>query len=314
MVSLPFTFHTGRFSCIILPDNPDGKEFCTVKTVSILNHKGGVGKTTVTACVSQALALTGFRVLAIDNDSQHNLSAMLGAGVHTPSIRDVYRASTADAPAVLLKSIRKTDIPDLHIITSQGGLVDADIRDTACLRGAMAACGLERFYDYVLIDNAPGMGRLQEVSILASNEIFVPTELKQFAVDGIAEMEAMLKHRFGDAARITRVIPNFYKDTKRQNSFLAALGTLFGGRVTATAIPADSVFDELVTEGKVLFLHRLYSKGAAYYLKLIHELFDFDENATWETMLEKRRLRMSEDARQRFIKRRRRETDDAHGS
>ncbi len=284
-----------------------------MKIVSVLNHKGGVGKTTFTGCVCQALALSGFRVVAIDNDSQHNLSTMLGTGVHTPNIRDVYRAADGDAAGVFLRSVRTTEVPDLHIVTSQAGLVDADISSTDSLRDCLAACSLERFYDYILIDNAPGMGRLQEAAIVASHEIFVPTELKQFAVDGIAVMERMLESRFGQAAHITKIVPNFYKDTKRQNSYLVALGSLFGDRVTRTAVPADSVFDECITESKVLFLHRLYSKGAAYYLKLIHELFDLDEQSVWEAMVAKRKRRMSEDARRRFLERRRKQ-DATHAS
>jgi hypothetical protein len=63
------------------------------------------------------------------------------------------------------------------------------------------------------------------------------------------------------------------------------------------------VFDELVTENKILFLHRLASRGAAYYLKLIHELFDLDEKKVWEMMLEKRDERRSEEARERFLAR-----------
>ena len=281
-----------------------------MKTVSVLNHKGGVGKTTFTGCVGQALALTGFRVLTIDNDSQHNLSTMLGTGIHFPDICALYRSTPDDAPATLLKAIRKTEIPDLHIITSQSGLLDEDIGNSDILRAAIEASDLQRFYDYVLIDNAPGMGRIQEAAIKASDEIFVPTELKQFAVDGIAQMEEMLTNRFSNSARITKIIPNFYKDTKRQNSFLAALNTLFCGRVCATPIPADSVFDELVTENKVLFLYRLSSKGAAYYLKVIHELFNLDENQVWETMVEKKKQRMSEDARQRFFQRRQQQQAD----
>jgi hypothetical protein len=50
-----------------------------------------------------------------------------------------------------------------------------------------------------------------------------------------------------------------------------------------------------------LFLHRLSSKGAAYYLKLIHELFDLDEEKVWEMVLEKKNDRKRDDARQRFF-------------
>lgn len=275
-----------------------------MKTISILNHKGGVGKTTFTGCMAQALALTGFRVLVIDNDSQCNLSAMFGCGIQAPNIRDTYRASKADADGTFLKTIRKTGISDLHIITSSNVLCESDIRDMSLLKNCIAACRLERLYDYILIDNAPGMDKLQAVSIYAADEIFVPTELKQFAIDGIVEMEKIMNRRFPTDTGITRIIPNFYKNTKRQNTFIKVLNKLFPGKVTQTAIPVDPVFDELITEEKILFLHRLYSKGAAFFIKLMHELFNLHEDEVWETMLEKRNQRLSEEARERFFKHR----------
>ncbi|HMA64000.1 MAG: ParA family protein, partial [Fibrobacterota bacterium] len=245
-----------------------------MKTIAVLNHKGGVGKTTFCGSTAQALALIGFRVLVIDNDSQHNLSSMLGVGVKSPNIRDVYIGDSTTAPSQLLKSVRKTDIPGLHIITSCRDLSDSDVPHNAHLKDTLQACCLERFYDYLLIDNAPGIDHLQASAIIASDEIFVPTELKQFAIDGIAEMELTLRERYPDGGHITKIVPNFYKSVKRQNSFIAALSKLFPGRVTETVIPFDSVFDELVTDNKILFLHRLYSKGAACYIKLVHELFN----------------------------------------
>jgi chromosome partitioning protein len=275
-----------------------------MRSVAVLNHKGGVGKTTLTGSIAQALALAGFRVLAVDNDSQHNLSTLLGTGVCSPSLGDVYRSDRASAPNTLLQAVRKTAIADLHVVTAGADLCGADVKDRLFLRECFTACRLERFYDYVLIDNAPGVDMLQAAAIHAVDEIFVPTELRQFAVNGIAEMETVLTSRFPGTAPITRIIPTFYRDTRRQNSFYLALSKMFPGRVTQTAIPADSVFDELITEGKILFLHRLHSKGAAYCLKLMHELFDLDEEAVWADMLEKRRQRMRDEARQRFVQRR----------
>jgi chromosome partitioning protein len=271
-----------------------------LKVVSILNHKGGVGKTTFSGSVAQALALIGYRVLAIDNDSQHNLSSLLGVGVINPGIRDVFCASPNDAPGQFLKGIRKSGLPSLHIITSNKDLCNADIVDIYKLRTIIKECQLERYYDFVIIDNAPGIDRLQAASILSSDEIFVPIELKQFAIDGLVEMDQTISERFPDGAKITRIVPNFYRSTLRQNAFIKALNTLFPGKVTETAIPVDQVFDEVVTDGKVLFLHRLYSKGAAYYLKIIHELFDLSEESVWEQVKEKRKIHISTTARKRF--------------
>jgi cellulose biosynthesis protein BcsQ len=281
-----------------------------MKIVSIINHKGGVGKTTFTGSIAQALALSGFRALAVDNDSQHNLSTLLGVGVLSPSIANVYRSTPREAPEQLLRSIRKTEIENLHAITAPGDLRNADVGERQSLKQAIAACDLAHYYDFVLIDNAPGLDALQIASILASDEIFVPTELHQFAIDGITEMEKALQRELPQAPPISKIIPNFYRDTKRHNSFVAALHEMFPRRVTETAIPVDPVFDELVTESKILFLHRLYSKGAAFYLKLMHELFSLSEDDLWEQLVEKRRERLSEDARQRFFERQRQQMPD----
>jgi chromosome partitioning protein len=271
-----------------------------MKTVAVINHKGGVGKTTFTGNVAQALALCGFSVLAIDNDSQHNLSSMLCPGTFSPTIADMYRATATQAPGMFLRAIRKTEVDGLHVVVSDRRLREHDVQEILSLRHCMGSCSLERFYDFCIIDNAPGMDRLQLSAIHSAEEIFVPTELRQFAVDGIAEMERMLLSEYPDAASITKIIPNFFRNTKRDHTFIHALKHLFGPRVTETAIPWDPVFDECITENKILFLHRLASKGAAYYLKIIHELFALDEDELWEQIIEKRSLRRSEEARERF--------------
>jgi chromosome partitioning protein len=273
-----------------------------MKIISVLNHKGGVGKTTFTGCAAQALALTGARVLAVDNDSQHNLSSLLNVGVRHPGILDVYRASAEAAPKAFLSAVVKTGLPNLHMITSCGDLIDGVVRDVNHLRDVIGACALERYYDFVLIDNAPGLDRLQAASVNACHEIFVPIELKQFAVDGLVEMERTLAARCPQGGRITRIIPNYYRNIRRHNTFLSALNTMFPGRVTSACVPVDSVFDEVVTEGKILFLHRLYSKGAACYIKIVHELFALDEEGVWDAVAGKRDEHIRDRARERYYK------------
>ena len=271
-----------------------------MKIISVLNHKGGVGKTTFTGSIAQALALAGYRALAVDNDSQHNLSSLLNVGARSPGILDVYRAVPGSAPKTFLSAVVKTELPNLHIITSCGELRDEAVRDVYHLKNAIDACGLERYYDFVLIDNAPGLDRLQAASANACQEIFVPTELKQFAVDGLVEMERTLKARCPQGGRITRIIPNCWRNVRRHAAFLTALNSMFPGRFTSTCIPVDPVFDEVVTEKKILFLHRLYSKGAACYIKLVHELFMFDEDGVWDAVAGKRDEHIRERARERY--------------
>ena len=114
-----------------------------MKTVSVINHKGGVGKTTLAGCLAQALALSEYRVLALDNDSQHNLSTLMGLTPKSPGIRDVYRAKRKESAGTLLKSIRKTEIANLHMITAEPSLCAADIENPMVLKNAVADAGLE---------------------------------------------------------------------------------------------------------------------------------------------------------------------------
>jgi chromosome partitioning protein len=274
-----------------------------MRIVSILNYKGGVGKTTLSACTGQALALTGFRVLAIDNDPQHNLSYMLGANIDKPTIRDVYQAPTiGTAGHIFLESIRKTSVANLSVVPSSHELAVWDVKDPYLLQKCFAYLKLERKYDFVIIDNSPGMDIIQESAIHASDEIFVPMELSQFALNGIHDMQEMLTRRFKDECPITKIIPNFYRNIKAHDAFLLTLREDFPGKVTETAIPFDSVFDTLAKEGKILFIHRLSSKAAAYYLKLMHELFDLGEEETWAKVVDKRKKQLGKEATGRLVK------------
>jgi chromosome partitioning protein len=274
-----------------------------MRIVSILNYKGGVGKTTLSACTGQALALTGFRVLAIDNDPQHNLSYMLGASVTKPTIRDVYQAKTIGTAAqVFRESIRKTSVTNLQVIPSSHELSVWDIRDPYLLQKCFMYLKIEQMYDFILIDNSPGMDIIQESAIHASDEIFVPTELSQFALNGIIDMQEILTRRFRNECPITKIIPNFYRSIKAHDAFLLTLEEAFPGKVTKTTIPFDSVFDTLAKEEKILFIHRLSSKAAAFYLKLMHELFDLAEDTTWEMVVDKRKEQLGNEARDRLSK------------
>ena len=75
-----------------------------------------------------------------------------------------------------------------------------------------------------------------------------------------------------------RILANKYRDVNRQNAFLETINKLFPGSVAETPIPLDPIFDELVTEGKILSLDRfMSSKAVPYLIKLMVELFPFTE-------------------------------------
>jgi len=282
-----------------------------MRTIAVLNYKGGVGKTTFSISVSQALAMSGFRVLAIDNDSQHHLSLVLDEDrQRTLSIRDIYRSSVGIAGKKLLDSIVGTKLRNFHIIPSHAELSGHDIKDPHILEKAIEYCSLNRFYDFIMIDNSPGIDILQETALHAADAIFVPTELSYFAVNGIIELHRILEKRFKGCCGITKIIPNAYKGTNRQNEYLEALQELYPDKITQTLIPYDMVFDACMKEQKTLFVHKLFSKAAAHYLKLIHELFDLDEKKVWEQVCDVKQSHLRSEARQRFFEQQKKNSKD----
>jgi chromosome partitioning protein len=264
-----------------------------MRIVSIVNCKGGVGKTTLTACTAQALALTGFKVLVIDNDMQHNVSLMLTHSEEPPTIRDVYRApNIAVAAQTLRHAIRPGILDNLHVIISGVDLSHTDVHDTLILKKALHFSRLDRFYHYVLIDNPPGVDNLQSASIRASDAIFVPTELSLFAMSGVRDLRAILARKFPETCGITKIVPNFYLNKPRYQSYLRQLNEMFPGKVTSTAIPYDPVFDTLASERKVLYLSMTNARVTSYYIKLMHELFELDEVSTWQQVMRERSTRV----------------------
>jgi chromosome partitioning protein len=213
-----------------------------------------------------------------------------------PGIREVYMASVGIGGRNLSLAIKKTEIENLDVLPSSPELRNEDVKDTTQLKKAMLYEKLESRYDYVLIDDSPGLDRLQQAALHAADKVFVPTELSHFAISGIYEMHRELLEKFGSDAQITRIIPVFYSGTKQNKSYIEALYKIFPGRVCSVPIPYDSVFDGLTEQRKVLFLHRLSSKAADSYIAVVNELFELDLGNIRFTIERKRAERMREEA------------------
>jgi chromosome partitioning protein len=268
----------------------------------MVNNKGGVGKSTLGVNLAQALAIVGQKVLCIDNDNQHNLSGMLGLNVATTTVQNLYHlTSMQDVDNVLTEAIFESTVPNLHCITAPDSLSDDDVTNERILSEILTKSFIAEYYDIVLFDNHPGISKLQRASLHATQYVFIPTELQQLAVNGLSVMYRYLTEVFSFSAETIRIIPNKYRDVKRQNAFLASLNQMFPGTVTETPIPLDNTFDELVTEGKVLFLDRfMSSKAVPYFIKLMTELFPFTEESLFDNLREQRQKHLSDNSRLRL--------------
>jgi chromosome partitioning protein len=260
--------------------------------ISFLNNKGGVGKTTLCCNMAQALAISGKKVLCIDNDNQHSLSNRLQVKVGKINIKHLYKDynDAQDYMPFLESAVFVTSIPRLHCITSTFNLINSDVKSLKALKDLIYKSEICDYYDFVLIDNHPGFDLLQQASILTSNRFFIPVFLKQQSLEGLTEMMTFLRNLTIPDSTIS-IIPNHYEGLKTDDILLDVLLKMFPNQTTKTHIPKDRMIEETEIQGKILFLDRLMSsKSVPYLIKLITELFphEYSEEELKKTLNKKR--------------------------
>lgn len=188
-----------------------------MKVISIMNLKGGVGKT-ITAVNMAAILATNHnkRVLVIDADPQANSSRFFGAAEACSTLTSLFTSCAAHVEDV----IWGTQINGVDIVPSDMGLVEIDI--TAAANGESSAKVIPSFvaalreddeYDFVIIDCPPGFTAVSVSAIAASDDIIIPAKVDAFALSGISELKAQIDavSRLRDNIRIAGVLVTLWR-------------------------------------------------------------------------------------------------------
>lgn len=162
-----------------------------MKTVSIMNLKGGVGKTVSAVTIAYLLAEREFRVLLVDNDKQGNASKML----------DMYRNGKPGMAYVMTERlpvmaavVQRTKYAKLDIITADMSLLTANLTvqiDQQRPQHTRIKKALDKVagdYDFCVIDNAPDINISTANALYASDFVMIPLTMDEFAMDGLAEL------------------------------------------------------------------------------------------------------------------------------
>ena len=159
-----------------------------MKTIAVLNQKGGVGKTTTVANVSAALASFGAKVVAIDLDPQAHLTIHLGLepqSLGSGSYKILTQSTPFESEIMMVRTNLWLLPANIHLVGAESELVSVVGRETI-LREAIEA-NTEQF-DYCLIDCAPSLGLLTLNALAAAEEILIPLQPHFLALQGFGKL------------------------------------------------------------------------------------------------------------------------------
>lgn len=244
-----------------------------MRTIAVINQKGGVGKTTTTANLAHALVLNRHKVTVIDLDPQGHLSTSLGVNyLQRPGLGSVLLHDYPIEDCV--KQVR----PGLSLVPSGPDLGDfehqamRDVKRGTRLRDAMANKFQDQ--DYVLIDCPPASGLLVINALFATHEALIPVAGDYLSLQGLSYLIGTFKnyekldHKIDEWFVMTRV------NTRRRlpQQVLNTLKQYFPKRVLATRVREAAALAECPSFGKTIFEYRKNSNGATDYQSLAQDL------------------------------------------
>ena len=258
-----------------------------MRTIAVINQKGGVGKTTTTVNLAAALALAGKRVCVIDLDPQAHASTHLGVEPDGTGA-SLYDVLVSNKP---LAEVRRSVGDNLSLIPSDINLAAAEVElagivgREVILREAMAQDQAE--VDYVLMDCGPSLGVLTLNALAAADEVFIPLQPHFLALHGLSkllETTALVARRINPKLVVSGVVVCLYDAaTKLAQEVVTDLSAfLEKGRGANVPWANCKVFDtrirrniklaECPSFGRSVFGYAPKSSGAADYAALANEV------------------------------------------
>ena len=253
-------------------------EHGNAKIISVVNQKGGVGKTTTTINLGAAFAELGRRVLLIDFDPQHSLS--IGLNVSTRDIEGSVYNLLMDESTQVSDFLLKTSVPGMDMIPAhedlsgaEGGLVNVIAREKILKR---VLSTVTDFYDVILIDCQPSLGLLTVNALTASHWVLVPLECEYFALRGVALLDDIIKkvkaNTNPDIELLGILATMFDKKTVHSREVLERISEAFPAHVFDTTIARTVRFPETTVAGEPITSYASSSVGAASYRRLAREI------------------------------------------
>lgn len=246
--------------------------------ISLLNHKGGVGKTTSTINIGAGMVKLGKRVLLLDLDPQANLTLSLGIGRQKVSIYESLRGESELVPVTVKENFDV--IPaTLDLSGAEMELINEAGREYI-LKELFEPLQME--YDYIIIDCPPSLGLLTLNALTSSDFVIIPLQTEFLALQGLTKIKQVVdkvRFRLNKQLSILGVVATMYDNRKVLNrDVVDTIRKYFGDKVFETMIRDNVSLAEAPASRQDIFEYSGRSSGAEDYLGLCKEMIDRIEN------------------------------------
>ena len=255
-----------------------------MQIISVINQKGGVGKTTTVINLAAGLTTKGKKILVIDLDPQGNATTGLGLSNNDNSDRTIY--SVLNGTRKVSEVITKTNIENLDLITSNVDLSGLEVETAGDTRRAFilkeqitAYLNDSRgLYDYVIIDCPPSLSLLTIMALVASNSLVVPLQTEFFALEGLTQLMKTIeriKTNLNPELLIKGILLTMYdKRNKLSSQVEAEAREYFKDKVYQTVVPRNVRLSEAPSHGVPVLVYDKTCPGSKSYFNFTEEFLD----------------------------------------